>query len=89
MTRITSGTRVDIIAQNTITGEKLLFRSKYKCGQYFSRSPSMVGQAMDPQNVVKGITLNEVLWTFRRATEEESSEMPFTIVLRNRIVDTA
>ena len=88
MAKIRCGQRVDILAENTITHEKLLFRSKYKCGKYFSRSPSMVGQAADPQNIVKGIVLNNVLWSFRIATYEESSEMPFTTVSISPIVDT-
>ncbi len=49
----------------------------------------MVGQAMGPQSLVKGIVLHGALWTFRKATEVESSEMSFTAVPRNPIVNTA
>ena len=78
MKKITCGICEPILAENSETQEKLLFKSKYQCGKYFGRSAAMVYFAFHQKNLVKHI-LHEsgIPWLIRKPSPEELASLPF------------
>ena len=78
MEKIRSGKAMNILAENTETGERRLFRSKYQCSRFFGKSPAMVYFALNKLNLIRHILQNGVRWEIREPTQEELEALPFS-----------
>ena len=78
MEKIRSGKAMNILAENTETGERRLFRSKYQCSRFFGKSPAMVYFALNKLNLIRHLLQNGVPWEIREPTQEELEALPFS-----------
>jgi hypothetical protein len=78
MKKITCGKVINILAENTDTGEKRLFRSKYQCGKYFGKSAAMVYLALKKLYGIKHLLSEGIHWEIREPTQEELEALPFS-----------
>ena len=78
MEKIRSGKAMNILAENTETGERRLFRSKYQCSRFFGKSPAMVYFALNKLNLIRHLLQNGVRWEIREPTQEELEALPFS-----------
>ena len=78
MKKITCGKVMNILAENTETGEKRLFRSKYQCSRFFGKSAAMVYFAFNRLNMVKHLLREGIPWEIREPTQEELEALPFS-----------
>ena len=78
MQKIRGGRVMNILAENMATGEKRLFKSKYKCARFFGKSPAMVYFALNKLNMIKHLLQAGVRWEIREPTLEELEALPFS-----------
>ena len=78
MKKITCGKVMNILAENTETGEKRIFRSKYQCARFFGKSPAMVYFALNKLNLIRHLLQAGVPWEIREPTQEEVEALPFS-----------
>ncbi len=88
MVKVGSSPTVPVVAQNTITGETLMFKSQRQCGKYFSCSGGNISNVCNEFTYNKYLKLDGINWTCKKATEDELRDLSFTTVPRRPIVNT-
>jgi hypothetical protein len=78
MKKITCGKVINILAENTETGEKRLFRSKYQCARFLASLLPWSISALKKLNGIKHLLSEGIHWEIREPTQEELEALPFS-----------